>query len=308
MIFFVANDGTVIKGTAGPVYQGSANVNSIYLVAPFAAGLTATVSFRLPNGRVTQPAVMTPQGDMEGIVNSQTGQTYAGWSYTMPDSIACKYGMVTAQFYFYAPAGNAETGSVTATGSVSFEVGRGTAAVLPETPDEDVYGEILNNLSLLQQQLNSSEYASRAIFAWESTKTYGANEIVYYARTGGEGAFVKSVADGNKGNDPYANGTLDGTHWVQVVNFDEIAQGATVQVGKVTTGAAGTSATVTNVGTARAAIFDFTIPKGDTGVTGAGVYGFEIEGGDLVLYSQEEESPGSTYQIRTDGTLTITFN
>ena len=62
------------------------------------------------------------------------------------------------------------------------------------------------------------------------------------------------------------------------------------------------------MGTARAAIFDFTIPKGDTGVTGAGVYGFEIEGGDLVLYSQEEESPGSTYQIRTDGTLTITFN
>lgn len=48
--------------------------------------------------------------------------------------------------------------------------------------------------------------------------------------------------------------------------------------------------------------------QGASGVTGAGVYGFEIEGGNLVLYSQEEESPESTYQIRTDGTLTITFN
>ena len=47
---------------------------------------------------------------------------------------------------------------------------------------------------------------------------------------------------------------------------------ATIAVGSVTTGAAGSSATVVNSGTSSAAVFDFTIPqgaKGDTGATGA---------------------------------------
>src|SRR4051812_17139804 len=43
---------------------------------------------------------------------------------------------------------------------------------------------------------------------------------------------------------------------------------ATINVGTVTTGSAGSSAIITNVGTTGAAILDFTIPRGDTGVTG----------------------------------------
>ena len=43
---------------------------------------------------------------------------------------------------------------------------------------------------------------------------------------------------------------------------------ATIAVGTVTTGAAGSSASVTNSGSAYAATFDFTIPKGDKGETG----------------------------------------
>jgi hypothetical protein len=44
---------------------------------------------------------------------------------------------------------------------------------------------------------------------------------------------------------------------------------ATVSVGSVTTGAAGSSASVTNTGTSSAAVFAFTIPRGDTGATGS---------------------------------------
>jgi hypothetical protein len=42
---------------------------------------------------------------------------------------------------------------------------------------------------------------------------------------------------------------------------------ATIAVGTTTTGAAGSSATVTNAGTSSAAVFNFTIPRGDTGAT-----------------------------------------
>jgi len=44
---------------------------------------------------------------------------------------------------------------------------------------------------------------------------------------------------------------------------------ATVAVGTTTTGAAGSSASVTNSGTTSAAVFNFTIPRGDTGAAGA---------------------------------------
>ena len=44
---------------------------------------------------------------------------------------------------------------------------------------------------------------------------------------------------------------------------------ASVTVGSTNTGAAGSDAAVTNSGTAQNAIFNFTIPRGDTGVTGA---------------------------------------
>lgn len=43
---------------------------------------------------------------------------------------------------------------------------------------------------------------------------------------------------------------------------------ATISVGTTTTGAAGTNASVTNSGTSSAAVFNFTIPRGDPGVAG----------------------------------------
>ena len=48
----------------------------------------------------------------------------------------------------------------------------------------------------------------------------------------------------------------------------EDGKAATVAVGTVTTGAAGSAAKVTNVGTESAAKFDFTIPKGEKGDKG----------------------------------------
>lgn len=46
---------------------------------------------------------------------------------------------------------------------------------------------------------------------------------------------------------------------------------ATIQIGTVTTGAAGSQAAVTNTGTANAAVLDFTIPRGAQGEDGVGI-------------------------------------
>ena len=48
--------------------------------------------------------------------------------------------------------------------------------------------------------------------------------------------------------------------------------------------------------------------QGDTGVTGAGVYGFKIEDGTLILYSEDVGAINSDYEITPNGDLTITIN
>lgn len=84
----------------------------------------------------------------------------------------------------------------------------------------------------------------------------------------------------------------------------EPGQAATIQVGSVTTGAAGSQASVVNSGTSAAAVLNFTIPQGETGPQGIqgeqGLPGpgLEIAGGP---YATPEEVPspenGSCYLV-----------
>ena len=218
MLFFVANNGTVLKSFQEPVYQGSADANTVYLVAPFAVNTQVTVAFQLPNRAWTKPFAMAQQNALQGIVNEVTGQTYAGWVYDIPNSITQFYGVVTAQFFFT----NAH-GKVTATSAVKFTVGQGVPPVLPDEPDDDVYTQILANLAAMQEQLNNGAFAARSFMPWNSTFTYGANEIAFYPDIGAFGAFVRSVAAGNTNNPPYdGNGVINAAWWAEVVNFNTI--------------------------------------------------------------------------------------
>lgn len=156
MIFFVDNDGTIIKNLPSPVYQGAANTNTIYLIAPFASGLTASVAFQLPNGIVTEAKPMTQQNSLQGIINKETGEEYSGWTYAIPSEITEYYGTVTAQFYFYTEV----DGMITATSATSFQVAKGVPAVLPDEPSADVYEQILSVIASLQKQLNNGAFAA----------------------------------------------------------------------------------------------------------------------------------------------------
>lgn len=220
MIFFVGNDGTIIKSFPEYVYQGSANTNTIYLIAPFAVNSQVTVAFKLPNGTWTSPVAMTQQQALSGIVDEQ-GNTFAGWTYALPNNITQYYGVLTVQFFFYS----ASAGVITATSAAKLTVAKGVPSVLPETPSEDVYEAILSNIAALQEQLNNGTFAARSLYAWNSTYTYGADEITFYPSIGEYGAFVQSLQGGNRGNPPYnSDGTLNSTWWKEVVNFNTITE------------------------------------------------------------------------------------
>lgn len=68
-------------------------------------------------------------------------------------------------------------------------------------------------------------------------------------------------------------GDIDELGWFEVTGTDGVngvnGIAATVNVGTVTTGAAGSNAAVTNVGTSNAAVLNFSIPRGNTGANGS---------------------------------------
>lgn len=87
-------------------------------------------------------------------------------------------------------------------------------------------------------------------------------------------------------------------------------EAATISVGTTTTGSPGTNASVTNSGTESAAVFDFTIPRGETGATGApgkdGKDGSDGKDGKDGQNGQDGYSPIATV-TKNGGTATITI-
>lgn len=150
MIFFVGNDGQIIKTLPSPVYQGESNANTVYLVAPFAVNTAVTVAFQLPNGVRISPQPMTPQSEVRGVVEAGSDRPYAVWTYSLPNPITQFYGAVAVQFFFYAPSG-----AVVASSSTNFTVGKGVPATLPEAPDDTVYELILQNISALKSRIEN---------------------------------------------------------------------------------------------------------------------------------------------------------
>lgn len=103
---------------------------------------------------------------------------------------------------------------------------------------------------------------------------YIANDLEYLYKNGGSGG----SGAGPKG-DPGPKGT-DGK--------DGVA--ATIKIGTVTTVAPGTNAKVTNTGTANAAVFNFSIPKGEKGEKGnTGTQGPPGPAADLSQYVKKTE-------------------
>lgn len=97
----------------------------------------------------------------------------------------------------------------------------------------------------------------------------------------------------------------NGAEWVYLCDLSGVqgAQGdaATVTVGTVTVGKAGSAPSVTNAGTSAAAVLNFVIPKGDTGDKGAtGDKGDTGNGISSITLASGNHAPGTvdTYKIQ----------
>jgi len=89
----------------------------------------------------------------------------------------------------------------------------------------------------------------------------------------------------------------------------ETLEGSTINVGTTITGEAGTEARVTNSGTEKNAIFDFIIPRGETGESGvttqiSGFFTMAVDSdGNLYVYHSDEDHPPEFEYDSTTGNL-----
>lgn len=131
------------------------------------------------------------------------------------------------------------------------------------------------------------------------------------------GTTTADILNGEKGEQGEAG--RDGTDGRDGVDGQDGRDGvdgvsATVAVGRVQTGGAGTSAVITNVGTSRDAVFNFTIPRGDKGEAGQngtngrdGRDGVDGQNGQDGQDGEDGFSPtASVVKVGDTATITIT--
>lgn len=201
MLFIANAQGTILNTVPDRVYQGSNNANQVLLAIPLPSSVSIKVAYKLPNGLLTEPALMT--------YNEQEveGNPLNVWSIDIPEAITTYYGTVTAQFV----ATNSQ-GVKVASGSATFEVERGVAPVLPATPTQDIYDQILQALSSIKEDIVNGWLESKALLPYDSTFTYTFGAVVFNANNK---ELYKSLAELNKGN-PLA----DTTKW-QALGFEK---------------------------------------------------------------------------------------
>lgn len=216
MIYFSDASGTLTRCVPEQVYQGSAEGNRLFLVAPFAQNAEVYAAFRLPDGSSTERFRLEHAGLIGGIAGAGGTGVY-GWRCALPACVTEQYGSVTVQFFRFV------AGEELSVFAAQFTVERGVQPQLPAAPGADVYREIVDALAAIGADLRNGFFAARAIFAWNAAYAYGANEIAYYP-AGEHGALVRSLHADNT-QPPYtADGALNSAHWAEELNFAAVSE------------------------------------------------------------------------------------
>lgn len=109
---------------------------------------------------------------------------------------------------------------------------------------------------------------------YDNDKTYSLNEVA--TSDGSSYAWINPTP--GAGHAP-----PNATYWAVLAERGPVGPGATVEVGTVTTGAPGSTASVTNVGTESEAVLNFTIPRGTPGAGDLSSVENLADLGDLVV-------------------------
>ena len=162
MIFYCDLQGNLKAFQNETVYQGSNNVTTIYVVAPFNRPVGLNISFTKPNKLVTSPAIMKWVGTLGNVkipvsfvnIPEQFTDTYNVWAYALPYSITEQSGVVGVSVNAVIADSVDESGQQAYRGNLTTFTGQFTVAysALPSPPTDiptewtqDKVLDLLNN-------------------------------------------------------------------------------------------------------------------------------------------------------------------
>ena len=208
MIYVLDASGNAVRCMPERVYQGAAEGCKLYLAAPFAAAAEVGAVFALPDGTAAGPFRLEPAGafaEDEGALRC--------WQRALPACVTARCGAVRVQFFYTDGAGQK-----TACEPLSFTVEAGVPVDMTQIPDEEVYDALTAALSGLSQRVGDGQYAARSLYAYESTRVYGINELVFVAE---HGSMVRSLANEN-GMTPYVGDDVNAPYWEELLQFERV--------------------------------------------------------------------------------------
>ena len=259
-------DGEAATITVGSTTTGAAGTNAV--VQNVGTSNAAILNFTIPRGDTGATGSQGPQGEQgeAGEAATITVGSVNTVASEYPATVTNSGTSSAAVLDFQIPQGTkGDTGD---TGPAGRDGVDGQAATI--TVGSTTTGNAGTNASVTNSGTSSAAVLDFVIPRGDT------------GATGATGATGPAGADGRDGNDGAA---------------------ATIAVGTVTTGAAGSSATVTNSGTSSAAVFDFTIPRGDTGATGSTrPAGADGQAATITVGTTTTGAAGSSATVTNSGT------
>jgi hypothetical protein len=271
-------DSTERKGRIKPAWLSSKLVSS----RNGGDGIEAQATAGGPAGGVSYPSLLVTVGT---VSNLPTGATPTVTNTGTNDTAVLNFGLPQG------PAGTVQVGTTT-TGAE----GTNAAVAATGTPENRILSFTIPRGNTGNTGLQGP--AATVAVGTTTTGNPGTNASVANTGTSGAAVFNFTIPRGNVGATGPANSlsigsvstgaagsaagaTISGTAPNQTLNLT-IPRGdtgvagsvgpqgpaATVAVGSVTTGTAGSNASISNSGTSSSAVFNFTIPRGDVGATG----------------------------------------
>lgn len=143
MIISLTLNGEIYNMEPEQIYQGSNNVNEIFIIAPLSANTNFTMAFELPNGYKTQPYVLERIAPVSNTLNT--------WKLVVGHPLTQYYGKVNFQFK------GVINGTTTASGQGSFKVIEGVDWVLPALPDITTYELLVNKIAQVEGAVINAE-------------------------------------------------------------------------------------------------------------------------------------------------------
>lgn len=194
MLTYIDGSGNLVKTIPEKVFQGSNYANTFYFIGAYPQASVVEIAFKLPQtGHYTPPYLM-----LNANIPTELGLN--AWSFDVPLAITEYYGKIEFQVRvrggqktIFVSGVETTVSETIASAYGTFEVEKGVPVVLPDTPSQTIYDQILDLISQIQARINNHELVGMGILPWSNAFNYPIDTLIYY----GDNLYQCINVDGN---------------------------------------------------------------------------------------------------------------